>query len=166
MQQKIQVSRGTHCLGLWMKEALSEESLRNRSFMVNSFPGIWNKLSRVLLSGTLGVTTQHFEPIRGEKPRVIRLLTSTIRGEKGAERVPPHQITPLTARVTTTAGSLSAATRGAAGTSHPAAPISFLRPAPWTLSMIQALFSWSGGWFNRAYWLPQCAGMSLYWGLG
>lgn len=89
-----------------MREVLFEESLRNRSFIVNSFLGVWNKFSRVLFSGTLGVTTQHFEPNRGEKPRVGRLLTFTIRSDKGGERVPPHQITLLTARVTTPMGSL------------------------------------------------------------
>lgn len=72
----MRVSWGSHCLGLSMKEVLFEESLRNRSFIVNSFLGISNKFSRVLLSSTLGVTTQHFEPNRGEKPRVVRLLTS------------------------------------------------------------------------------------------
>lgn len=53
----------------------------------------------MLLSGTLGVTTQPFEPSRGEKPRVVRLLTSTTRSDKQGERVPPCQITPLTAKV-------------------------------------------------------------------
>lgn len=69
---------------------------------MNNFLGIWNKFSRALLSGTQGVTTQHFEPNSREKPKVLRLLTFTIRSDKGGERVPPDQITSLTARVATT----------------------------------------------------------------
>lgn len=120
--RKLGCLGGSHCLGLSMREVLFEESLRNRSFIVNNFLGIWNKFSRVLLSGTQGVT-QHFEANRREKHRVVRLLIFTIRSDKGGERVPAHQITPLTARVAITTGSLSVATRGAAGTSP---PISFL----------------------------------------
>lgn len=69
-------------MGLSMREVLFEESLRNRSFIVNNFLGIWNKFSRVLLSGTQGVT-QHFEANRREKHRVVRLLIFAIRSDKG-----------------------------------------------------------------------------------
>lgn len=103
---------GIPSLGALDEKAFFKESLRNRSFTVNCFIGIWNKSSWSVF----------YLPHREAQPSILRLAEGRNLGLAGCSRAPSEvksgvrksyicQIAPLSARVTTTTGSLVIVTR-------------------------------------------------------